>query len=76
MRPLRMLYIGDDAQGREISGFLNKKDIAVDVCRCEPHEYRTYDVPSLLTAEGHWRGKKMIENYVRMLPAFASLETV
>lgn len=70
---VRMLYVVDDKEGRDLLNLLNENNVACSVFYCSEHERRRYDCPRLLTTEGEWRGKDAIKRYIGEIPLLESL---
>jgi len=65
MAVVRMLYIVEDEEGEEIIELLKCNKIDCRIFICSENERKMYDCPSLLTTEGHFKGKEGIEYYIQ-----------
>ncbi len=68
-----MLYVLRDQEGKEIIDLLKQNDIECRVFTCTKKEKLLYDCPSLLTTEGHFKGKDGIQYYIQQRPFLESL---
>ncbi len=65
---IRLLYVGDNPEGKDIQQVLDNNNIQYRLFLCKGDEIGVYDCPRLVTTEGEWRGRSCIEKYPILVP--------
>lgn len=70
---IRVLYVANDAEGKEVVDALESNRIECSVYYCPDADRRAYRCPRLLTGQGEWIGREAILKYIRQEPFLATL---